>query len=153
MSHEMELEDFIVDLKRKVAVVEEQNQALREQLQWGRSFSAAEIDRHHRQTGATELASMGPQSFSCGDRAQGPPLSTSLTCFNGAAAFQLRRCSTASPPGPRSTCFNGAAAFYCGYSERQNSLTECLTCFNEAAALSCGDAMDQACMQHNFWLQ
>ena len=31
MSHEMELEDFIVDLKRKVAVVEEQNQALREQ--------------------------------------------------------------------------------------------------------------------------
>lgn len=31
MSHEMELEDFIVDLKRKVAVVEEQNQALREE--------------------------------------------------------------------------------------------------------------------------
>ena len=31
MSHEMELEDFIVDLKRKVSVVEEQNQALREQ--------------------------------------------------------------------------------------------------------------------------
>jgi len=31
MSHEMELEDFIVDLKRKVLVVEEQNQALREQ--------------------------------------------------------------------------------------------------------------------------
>jgi len=31
MSHEMEMEDFIVDLKRKVAVVEEQNQALREQ--------------------------------------------------------------------------------------------------------------------------
>jgi hypothetical protein len=31
MSNEMELEDFIVDLKRKVAVVEEQNQALREQ--------------------------------------------------------------------------------------------------------------------------
>lgn len=31
MSHEMELEDFLVDLKRKVAVVEEQNQALREQ--------------------------------------------------------------------------------------------------------------------------
>ena len=31
MSHEMELEDFIVDLKRKVAVVEEQNQAPREQ--------------------------------------------------------------------------------------------------------------------------
>ncbi len=31
MSHEMELEDFLVDLKRKVAVVKEQNQALREQ--------------------------------------------------------------------------------------------------------------------------
>ena len=31
MSHEMEVEDFIVDLKRKVLVVEEQNQALREQ--------------------------------------------------------------------------------------------------------------------------
>jgi DNA-binding transcriptional regulator YhcF (GntR family) len=31
MSNEMEMEDFIVDLKRKVAVVEEQNQALREQ--------------------------------------------------------------------------------------------------------------------------
>ena len=31
MSHEMELEDFLVDLKRKVAVVEEQNQALREE--------------------------------------------------------------------------------------------------------------------------
>jgi hypothetical protein len=30
MSHEMELEDFIVDLKRKVAVVEQQNQDLRE---------------------------------------------------------------------------------------------------------------------------
>ena len=30
MSNEMELEDFIVDLKRKVAVVEEQNQDLRE---------------------------------------------------------------------------------------------------------------------------
>jgi hypothetical protein len=31
MSNQMEMEDFIVDLKRKVAVVEEQNQALREQ--------------------------------------------------------------------------------------------------------------------------
>ena len=31
MSHEMEMEDFLVDLRRKVAVVEEQNQALREQ--------------------------------------------------------------------------------------------------------------------------
>jgi hypothetical protein len=31
MSHEMEIEDFIVDLKRKVAVVEEQNQLLREE--------------------------------------------------------------------------------------------------------------------------
>jgi hypothetical protein len=31
MSGEMEMEDFIVDLKRKVAVVEEQNQLLREE--------------------------------------------------------------------------------------------------------------------------
>ncbi len=31
MSHEMEMEDYLVDMKRKVAVVEEQNQALREQ--------------------------------------------------------------------------------------------------------------------------
>jgi hypothetical protein len=31
VSHEMEFEDFIVDLKRKVLVVEEQNEALREQ--------------------------------------------------------------------------------------------------------------------------
>jgi hypothetical protein len=31
VSHEMEFEDFIVDLKRKVAVVEEQNQLLREE--------------------------------------------------------------------------------------------------------------------------
>ena len=31
MSHEMELEDFIMDLRRKNALVEEQNQALREQ--------------------------------------------------------------------------------------------------------------------------
>jgi hypothetical protein len=31
MSNEMEMEDFIVDLKRKVSIVEEQNQALREQ--------------------------------------------------------------------------------------------------------------------------
>ena len=31
MSHEMEIEDFIVELKRKVAVVEEQNQLLREE--------------------------------------------------------------------------------------------------------------------------
>jgi hypothetical protein len=31
VSHEMEVEDFIVDLKRKVAVVEEQNQLLREE--------------------------------------------------------------------------------------------------------------------------
>ena len=31
MSHEMEMEDYMVDLKRKVLVVEEQNQALREQ--------------------------------------------------------------------------------------------------------------------------
>jgi hypothetical protein len=30
-SYEMEMEDFLIDLKRKVAVVEEQNQALREQ--------------------------------------------------------------------------------------------------------------------------
>jgi hypothetical protein len=29
--HEMEMEDFLVDLRRKLAVVEEQNQALREQ--------------------------------------------------------------------------------------------------------------------------
>jgi hypothetical protein len=31
MSHEMELEDFLVEMKRKIAVVEEQNEALREQ--------------------------------------------------------------------------------------------------------------------------
>lgn len=31
MSHEMELEDYMVDLRRKVAVVEEQNQLLREE--------------------------------------------------------------------------------------------------------------------------
>ena len=31
MSHEMEMEDYMVDLRRKVAIVEEQNQALREQ--------------------------------------------------------------------------------------------------------------------------
>jgi hypothetical protein len=31
MSHEMEMEDFIMDLRRKNALVEEQNQALREQ--------------------------------------------------------------------------------------------------------------------------
>ena len=31
MSHEMEVEDFIIDLRRKNALVEEQNQALREQ--------------------------------------------------------------------------------------------------------------------------
>jgi hypothetical protein len=27
MSHEMEMEDYMVDLRRKVAIVEEQNQA------------------------------------------------------------------------------------------------------------------------------
>ena len=31
MSHEMDLEDYMVDLRRKVAIVEEQNQLLREQ--------------------------------------------------------------------------------------------------------------------------
>ena len=31
MSHEMEWEDYLIDMRRKVAVVEEQNQALREQ--------------------------------------------------------------------------------------------------------------------------
>jgi hypothetical protein len=31
MSHEMDMEDFIMDLRRKNALVEEQNQALREQ--------------------------------------------------------------------------------------------------------------------------
>jgi hypothetical protein len=31
MSSEMEMEDFLVDMKRKLAIVEEQNQALREQ--------------------------------------------------------------------------------------------------------------------------
>ena len=31
MSHIMEMEDYLVDLRRKVAIVEEQNQALREE--------------------------------------------------------------------------------------------------------------------------
>ena len=31
MSHEMEIEDYMIDLRRKVAVVEEQNQLLREE--------------------------------------------------------------------------------------------------------------------------
>ncbi len=31
MSHEMEMEDYLADMKRKLAIVEEQNQALREQ--------------------------------------------------------------------------------------------------------------------------
>jgi len=31
MSHEMEMEDYLADMKRKVAIVEEQNQSLREQ--------------------------------------------------------------------------------------------------------------------------
>ena len=30
MSHEMEMEDYMVDLRRKVAIVEQQNQDLRE---------------------------------------------------------------------------------------------------------------------------
>ncbi len=31
MSHEMEIEDYLADMKRKLAIVEEQNQDLREQ--------------------------------------------------------------------------------------------------------------------------
>ena len=31
MSHEMEMEDYMVDLRRKVVIVEEQNQLLREE--------------------------------------------------------------------------------------------------------------------------
>ena len=31
MSHIMEMEDYLADMKRKVAIVEEQNQSLREQ--------------------------------------------------------------------------------------------------------------------------
>jgi hypothetical protein len=31
MSHEMEMEDYLVNMQRKLAIVEEQNQALREQ--------------------------------------------------------------------------------------------------------------------------
>jgi hypothetical protein len=31
MSHEMEMEDYLANMKRKVAIVEEQNQSLREQ--------------------------------------------------------------------------------------------------------------------------
>ncbi len=54
MSHEMELEDFYLDARRKLAVVEEQNQLLREQnsrltLALDEALSTIRIYRAERQ--------------------------------------------------------------------------------------------------------
>ena len=65
-------------------------------LQWGRGFSAAEMrmeDRH----AATSLASMGPRLFSRGNKKVEKEKKGRRQRFNGAAAFQPRKSANVTP--------------------------------------------------------
>ncbi len=61
------------------------------ELQWGRTFSSAEVLRFRLQADADVAASMGPHFFKCGScDARRVALCTYLR-FNGAALFQVRK--------------------------------------------------------------
>ncbi len=68
-------------------------------LQWGRGFSAAEISAHDRDRSGGDLASMGPRLFSRGNARELSRVLPGRGCFNGAAAFQPRKCPSSSSPG------------------------------------------------------
>ena len=74
-------------------------------LQWGRGLSAAEIERRAADSTPNIIASMGPRPFSRGNCEPAASPAASMACFNGAAAFQPRKC-----PGPRSLCRRSAPA-------------------------------------------
>ena len=65
-------------------------------LQWGRRLSAAEILGAQTTDRGGNRASMGPPPFSGGNGDSCPGAFGPYRCFNGAAAFQRRKCSQAS---------------------------------------------------------
>ena len=88
-------------------------------LQWGRSLSTAETlpERLVADVSQMGLASMGPQSFNCGN--SGIEVSATrlpVDCFNGAAVFQLRKHGSSRGDRPRrpQTASMGPQSFNCG---------------------------------------
>ena len=68
-------------------------QAAEQQLQWGRTFSSAEIFPIRRKKTMASTTSMGPHFFKCGNEVQLKMLSIMQYHFNGAALFQVRKFS------------------------------------------------------------
>ncbi len=60
-------------------------------LQWGRTLSSAESGYDLVRFGAYSVASMGPHSFKCGKNKPSTGLSITVSSFNGAALFQVRK--------------------------------------------------------------
>ena len=60
-------------------------------LQWSRSLSTAEIRIQHSGARCSARASMEPQPFDCGNTNYSRPARRGSCCFNGAAAFRLRK--------------------------------------------------------------
>ena len=61
-------------------------------LQWGRGVSAAEIPGRNADFHRVRRASMGPRRFSRGNLRNFPFSASQICSFNGAAAFQPRKC-------------------------------------------------------------
>ena len=81
------------------------------QLQRGRSLSTAEIPPVGPLVVGLASASTGPQSFDCGNTFQFSRPPRTMSGFNGAAVFRLRKSRKRPPPKLDVPGFNGAAVF------------------------------------------
>ena len=65
---------------------------IRATLQWGRSRTTAEMRSGHRPQTRPRTASMGPQSYDCGNGSECHESDGFTHGFNGAAVVRLRKC-------------------------------------------------------------
>ncbi len=100
-------------------------------LQWGRGFSAAEMDRLPPKKAGRGQASMGPRLFSRGNQVQNSNRNQTSMGFNGAAAFQPRKlCEQCG-----SHLTRGPLQWGRGFSAAEMSYRELWTPFNPVASM------------------
>ena len=76
---------------------------------------------------------MGPHFFKCGNEAPFHAYSPQLFCFNGAALFQVRKCSHLATGRQSLACFNGAALFQVRKYDGDDHINDVAVSFNGAA--------------------
>ena len=81
------------------------------QLQWGRNLSVAEGDTIHKIQDINYVASMGPQPFGCGRRVVYTPFPDTVCASMGPQPFGCGRLLAPALGRATMTSFNGAATF------------------------------------------